>query len=201
MPTYEPMLDSSAAPWDGGPADELRLIAGLRAGDEDVFLELVDLYHHTLVRMAMHLVPSRVVAEDVAVEAWSRFVTCVDRIEGRFSVRTWLFRTLICCARHRCADNAPGDIPAVSHRSPDPPRPWGTDALERLASADGRELVGTTLAGLPREQREVVALRDVSGLTATEVGEILGFTEPEQRALLHRGRITIRNELHDYLQR
>jgi RNA polymerase sigma-70 factor (ECF subfamily) len=201
MPTYEPMLDSSAIPLDGGSADELRLIAALRAGDEDVFLELVDQYHSRLVRMAMHHVPSRADAEVVAVEAWSRLIASADRWDGRTSLRTWLVRTVICDARHRCADAAPDGVSAESGTRRDPPSAWGADALRRLSSTDGRESVGASVAGLPRDQREVVLLRDVWGFSTPEVCDILGLTEPDQRVLLHRGRTTVRDELDDWLQR
>jgi RNA polymerase sigma-70 factor (ECF subfamily) len=176
------------------------MIAGLRRGHEDVFLEVVDRYHGTLVRLAMHYIPSRAVAEDLAVAAWSRLIACVDRFDGRTSLRTWLLRTLIRDARHRCTEMARGDPSAARGRRRDRPDAWSADALDRLTSSDVRTLLHTSVAALPRDQREVIALRDVSGLSASEVCEILELTGSDLRALLHRGRTTIRNELDDYLR-
>ncbi len=200
MPTYEPMLDPSEVPSDGRTADELRLIAGLRAGDESVFLEAVDRYHRTMVRMAMHFTPSRDVAEDAAVEAWSRLVSSVDHFGGCSSLRAWLLGAVICCARRRSEEIPSDDLPVAPSQRGDSPSQWGEDAWDRLVSEEGRSLVSPFVAGLPHNQREVVVLYDVFGLSATDVGDILDLSEPAQRALLHRGRTTIRSALDAYLR-
>jgi RNA polymerase sigma-70 factor (ECF subfamily) len=44
----------------------------------------------------------------------------------------------------------------------------------------------------------VVSLRDVHGLDASEVCEILGVSAANQRVLLHRGRARLRETLADY---
>ena len=48
---------------------------------------------------------------------------------------------------------------------------------------------------LPSRQRRVIALRDVSGLGANEVCELLDLTPENQRVLLHRARAKVRAAL------
>jgi len=45
--------------------DEHELLARLRAGDESAFIDVVDRYHLTMVRLAATYAPSRSVAEEV----------------------------------------------------------------------------------------------------------------------------------------
>ena len=45
---------------------------------------------------------------------------------------------------------------------------------------------------LPRQQREVVTLRDVQGMSSGEVCAVLGISQVNQRVLLHRGRSKVR---------
>jgi RNA polymerase sigma-70 factor (ECF subfamily) len=52
---------------------------------------------------------------------------------------------------------------------------------------------------LPPRQREVLALRDLEGLAAVDVCNILGLTDTHQRVLLHRARSRVRGVLERYL--
>src|SRR5215472_14460712 len=80
---------------------DAKLVAALRAGDEDAFRRLVDEWHSMMVRVAQIFVPSRAVAEDVVQETWLRVLGALDRFEGRSSLRTWVFRILVNTAKTR----------------------------------------------------------------------------------------------------
>ena len=69
---------------------------------------------------------------------------------------------------------------------------------EAESRVDALKLTGMlrgALNGLPGRQREVVLLRDVEGLTSTEVCSVLSISEANQRVLLHRGRGKLRQVL------
>jgi RNA polymerase sigma-70 factor (ECF subfamily) len=50
---------------------------------------------------------------------------------------------------------------------------------------------------MPARQRAVVMLRDVDGLRADEVCELLELSRANERVLLHRGRSRLRQALED----
>ncbi|MFU8806353.1 MAG: RNA polymerase sigma factor, partial [Bradymonadaceae bacterium] len=52
---------------------------------------------------------------------------------------------------------------------------------------------------LPPKQRSVVILRDVEGLDAAEVCELLKVSDGNQRVLLHRGRVSVRDAVDRHL--
>lgn len=181
------------------------LVRRLQAGDEQAFVSLVESYHAAMVALAMHFVPSRAVAEEVAQDAWLGVVRGIHRFEGRSSLKTWLFRILVNRARTagRRERQAPtpeaGRWPAVdpSRFGPDgtwsdPPADWPDDVDDRLAAREAVDRLRSMLARLPAAQRQVVVLRDVEGLSAAEVCEILDVTDGNQRVLLHRGRSRLR---------
>ena len=85
----------------GATADDQRIIAGLRAGNETTFTEMVDRYNGSLVRVAMRYVPSRAVAEEVVQDTWIGVIEGIDRFEGRSTIKTWLYKILIYKARAR----------------------------------------------------------------------------------------------------
>ena len=55
--------------------------------------------------------------------------------------------------------------------------------------------IQTAIDQLPSAQRDVLTLRDVEGMTATDACEILGLRQGHQRVLLHRARSRLRNVL------
>ena len=59
-------------------------------------------------------------------------------------------------------------------------------------------LVDRALSALPPRQRQVVTMRDVSGMTAEEVCAALGISPTNQRVLLHRARAALRPALAEY---
>jgi RNA polymerase sigma-70 factor (ECF subfamily) len=197
--------------------DERELIARLRAGDEDAFMELVERYGPLMLRIAQTYVRSRAVAEDVVQEAWLGVLNGIDRFEGRSSLKTWILRIVANQARTRgqregrsvplSALDGDGEAAvdpdrffgADQARHPGawsvPPEPWPEDAL---LAEETLEQVRTAIAQLPPRQQEVIVLRDVEGWDPAEVSEALGLTDGNQRVLLHRARSKVRGELERY---
>ena len=197
-------------------ASDEQLLLALRAGDERAFLVLVRTHHASLVRVARGYVGRVDVAEEVAQEAWQGFLESLPRFEPRAAtLKTWLFRILVNCARarHRKERHSvpmssltrttdDDDGPAVSpdrfsaegevwagHWS-SPPRKFVLD--DPAVSRETRELLTAAIHGLPEQQREVMTLRDVEGFGAEEVCTALGLNETNQRVLLHRARSKVR---------
>jgi len=54
--------------------------------------------------------------------------------------------------------------------------------------------------GLPDNQRQVITLRDVEGVSAEDVCNILTISETNQRVLLHRARTKVRHVLDPYVR-
>ena len=204
-------------------ADETRLLSALRDGDETAFTELVERYHGPLKRLARTFGATDAVAEEIVQETWLGALKGLDRFEERSSIKTWLFTILENQARRRAGrerrsvpfsslagEDEDHDSPVVDPGRfqgndrcwPDhwaaPPRPWSEPHL-RLAAIEAREQLRGALAGLPPQQKLVVALRDVEGLASNEVCEVLEISEANQRVLLHRGRAAIRTLLEEYV--
>ena len=184
------------------------LVVRLRAGDEAAFAALVERYHPSLLRLAETMVPSRAIAEEVVQETWLGVVRGIDKFEGRSSLRTWVFHILVNRARttgvreKRRAPAFTDWIPAVEPSRfgqdgawVDPPTPWPDDVDDRLAAEMLAGRVRARLSHLPELQRQVVTLRDLEGLGAAEVCELLAISDANQRVLLHRGRSRSRSML------
>jgi RNA polymerase sigma-70 factor (ECF subfamily) len=176
------------------------LIDRLRAGDEDAFAAVVRAHHAALCRLARTFVGSSAVAEEVVQDTWLAVVRGVDRFEGRSSLRTWLFRILV----NRARSTATRERRRESDGDPDddrfdgtgvwsaPPVPWSEQVEDRIVAEQVATVARDLLETLPDAQRQVVVLRDVEGLSAVEVSELLSVSAGNQRVLLHRGRARLR---------
>ena len=205
--------------------DEAGLVQALQRGDERVFAAVMDWYSGSLLRLAMAFVPSRAVAEEVVQETWMGVLEGIGRFEGRSSFKTWLFRILTNRAKTRGtrerryepfglpgADSDGDDGPSLEDSLfvtegsraghwADPPQGWEADTPERaLLSKECRTAIEEAIDGLPNNQRQVITLRDVEGVSAEEVCNILTISETNQRVLLHRARTKVRMVLDPYVR-
>jgi RNA polymerase sigma-70 factor (ECF subfamily) len=205
------MGSPSASGSASGVGGEERELAALRAGDETAFLALVSRHHGAMLRVAAMFVKSRASAEEVVQEAWIGVLKGLHLFEGRSSLRSWIFKILVNCAKTRGMHDARAVVIALDELvdegpsvSPDrfrddterwpghwsqPPEPW-PDA--RVESSEMVALVRQALETLPEAQRTVMSLRDVDGWDSGEVCELLGISEGNQRVLLHRARSKVR---------
>ena len=161
-------------------------------GSEEAFAELVDRHHPAMVRLAGSYV-SPAEAEEVAQEAWIAVLNGAERFQRRSSFKTWLFRVVI----NRASATAQEDAPGEPEKLPVPPQPWSPE--EQLQTRQTLACVALAIAKLPALQQRVVTLRDVDGWSSNEVCELLGITAANQRLLLHRARIQLRNALEESL--
>jgi RNA polymerase sigma-70 factor (ECF subfamily) len=203
---------------DPALARDRAVVAALRRGDEGAFVELVDRYHASMVRLALAWVTDRAAAEDTAQEAWLGMLRGLDSYAERASLKTWLFGILVNCARARQRRDRRSipfsDLPPDRDEAtvdPDrflpqghrwaghwatPPADWPED---HLLSSEVRAHLERALTHLPNRQRAVVILRDVEGWPSSEICALIGISPGNERVLLHRARATIRRELEQYL--
>jgi RNA polymerase sigma-70 factor (ECF subfamily) len=184
--------------------DDAELVDRLRAGDESAFVALVGLYQVRMLRLAEATVGSRAVAEEVTQDTWLAVVRGVERFEGRSSLKTWLFHILLNRARSAAGREQRAGRPDESiaedrfDRSgawASPPEVWSDRVDDRLVAEHLATRVQQLLPELPDSQRQVVVLRDLEGLSPSDVAGLVGVTDGNQRVLLHRGRARLRQLL------
>ena len=204
--------------------DEAALVAGLRAGEEDAFAQLVDQYHRLLVRIARRFVSSDDTADEVVADTWLAVIRGIHTFEGRSTLKTWLVRILtnraisrgvrdarqtpfsslgvaeVADERGGFAENQFADQgPSRGHWiAAGTVRRWGDSPLDQVVAREMVAVVHEAAAALPDAQRAVFTLRDIEGWTSDEVIEALGLTAANQRVLLHRGRARVRTALDRY---
>ena len=194
-------------------SEELALLEAARAGDARAFERLVAPYRKQLEAHGYRMLGSLADADDVAQETLVRAWKGLGGYEGRASVRTWLHRiatnvALDVSARRKPralpnergapsdprAGLAPPDLDPV-WLDPAPPDLWEELPESPEASVSARESVGlaflVAIQRLPATQRAALLLREVLGMSAAEVADLLETTVPAVNSALQRARAAL----------
>lgn len=185
-------------------ATERRLVERLQRQDEAAFNELVRTYEQRVFALVQRMIGDRAEAEDLAQEVFVTVFKSIGSFRGDSKLSTWLYRVTTNHCKNRIKylgrrarpgkeawDEREDGVPSATMQTAAVvPRP----DLE----AEGRQtevLVRRALATLADDQRELVVLRDVEGLTYEEIQGITGLAEGTVKSKLHRARLALTKAL------
>jgi RNA polymerase sigma-70 factor (ECF subfamily) len=171
-----------------GGTEEARLVrqAVLRAkqGDPEGIRSLYDRFHVDVLRYVNTFVRDYHEAEDIAHNVFAKLITAITRYEDRaVPFSAWIMRV----ARNAALDHlrARRAVPTEDVRAAAP---------EHRNVEMVRDII-EALQELPQDQREVMVLRHVIGLTPGEIAGTLEKTESSIHGLHHRGRRSLQGAL------
>jgi RNA polymerase sigma-70 factor (ECF subfamily) len=163
-----------------------RAIARAKQGDREALRYLYVQYADNVYGYVASIVKDEHEAEDITQLVFAKLMTKLAQYEQRqVPFTSWLLRLAHNAALDHLRRRLP--TPAEEVRSPD----------ERFdgPTSDDVQVVSQALAELPEDQRTVVVLRHVVGLTPGEIAERLGKSENSIHGLHHRGRRALQSHL------
>jgi RNA polymerase sigma factor (sigma-70 family) len=161
-----------------------QLVALFRAGHDEAFQVIYDRYHKRLEAYARRMLGGNHDAEDVLQEVFVRAYRALLSGDRELAVKAWLFRIV----HNRCIDEIRRSAPPTveiqditESRSHDPAHEADArESLRRLLEDIGR---------LPEQQRSALLLRELSGISYSEVADVLDTSVPAVKSLLVRARM------------
>jgi RNA polymerase sigma-70 factor, ECF subfamily len=177
--------------------DETLLLARARGGDVSAFEEVVRRHQRRVYGVALRIVRSHAVADDVAQEAFVRAWRSLDRFEVTRPFAPWVCRIAANLAVNHVRSPVAREDPLVEdrERAVDP----GSDPLGSLLDAEAREVLEGALGSLSAEQRAVFVLRTVEEMSYREIAEALGVSPGTVMSRLFRARERLARSLAPYL--
>jgi RNA polymerase sigma-70 factor, ECF subfamily len=163
-----------------------RAVTRAKAGDPEGIHYLYVRYADDVLRYVAGFLRDHHEAEDITQNVFAKLMTAIVKYEEReVPFDAWIMRV----ARNAALDHlrARRAIPTEEVRLADTGR--AETALDR-----GRAL-RQALEDLPEDQREVLVLRHIAGLTPIEIASTLEKSESSVHGLHHRGRRTLRANL------
>lgn len=172
-----------------------QLLVQARAGDRAALEALLLRHQAEVYRFGMKMCRDPEDAKDVLQDTLLALARGVRDFRGASSLSTWLYTVTrsFCIKKRRKRKHAPVHVDSIEHTTAladDAPAPD-----ERVATREAQHAVEKAIASLEPMYREVLLLRDVEGLTAPEVSEVLGLSIQAVKSRLHRARMAVRENL------
>jgi len=159
------------------------LILRAKAGDQAAWTQIYEHYAPKIYRYIYVRIGDAEVAEDLQADVFVRMLEGLHRYEDRgWPLSAWLYRiahdrTIDCLRRQRRRQQEPLEAWTASYDGPE----QGVGA--QLVYDELRRSLGD----LTDDQRLVIQLRFLVGLSIQDVAQHLGRTEGSVKALQHRG--------------
>lgn len=163
-----------------------QVVSAAQHGDPRAITALVSGSHAHVQRFARTLCSTPEDAEDAAQEALIVLYRKIGTLRTAAALASWMFSIV----RNECVRRS--RLRLTRHAPPATTEPSAEDAtLARLEM----ERIVAAIAGLPVEQRAVLVLRDIQGLSGAATAEALCLNRAAMKSRLHRGREALRARL------
>jgi RNA polymerase sigma-70 factor (ECF subfamily) len=190
---------SPAVAFDNGEQSDEAIIEQVLNGNTALFELLMRRHNERVYRAARAIVRDEREAEDVMQQAYVNAYTHLAQFNGNAQFSTWLTRIAVNEALSRVRrqdrfepfeDESSNVTPFIAHDPAENPE-------RQTFVRELRQLLEWAIDELPDGMREVFMLRDVEGLSTSEVAQCLGVSEDVVKTRLSRGRATLRRLLLD----
>jgi RNA polymerase sigma-70 factor (ECF subfamily) len=171
---------------NGGSQLTRRAVARAKAGDSEGIHFLYVRYADDVLRYVASFVRDHHEAEDITQNVFAKLMSAIKKYEHRdVPFDAWILRV----ARNAALDHlrAKRAIPTEEVRV--------ADTGSAQTSLDRGRALRQALEQLPDDQREVLVLRHIVGLSPVEIAGTLDKTESSVHGLHHRGRRSLRVSL------
>ncbi len=163
-----------------------QVVSAAQQGDIRAITTLLSGSHAHVRRFARTLCATPEDAEDAAQEALIVMYRKIGTLRATAALASWMFQIVRneCIRRTRVTLHRPAPSPTAEPSAEDA-------ALARLEI----ERIVDSISRLPPEQRAVLVLRDIHGLSGAATAQALDLSRAAMKSRLHRGRETLRSGL------
>lgn len=176
-------------------------------GDVEAFGRLVEVYQDRVYNLSYRLTHHRDKAWDLSQEAFMKAFAAIGNFKGEAKFYTWIYRIVL--NLHMNMEKSMGGKLEKRSVSMDCPR-WDEngpslrdevsngsdcDPSSSMVQAERKAAVQRAIMVLPFDQKQVVLLRDMEGLSYEEISEIISIPVGTVRSRLHRAREELKRRL------
>ncbi|MBQ3492032.1 MAG: sigma-70 family RNA polymerase sigma factor [Oscillospiraceae bacterium] len=182
-------------------SSEKALVQKAKAGDRDAFAALVSAYEGKIYNLALRYLGNREDAMDASQEVFLRVFRFLPGFQEESGFSTWIYRIGVNVCKDMLAKRTRrNELPL---EIPDDEEDYRTAEVadsrydpEAIAQqADLRKALADAIGDLPQQQREMIVLRDIQGLSYEEIAKVLALESGTVKSRLSRARENLRKKL------
>lgn len=180
--------------------NDVQLVNKINAGDDTAFEQLVHIYEKKVYTMALRMTGNQEDACDLSQEVFLRIYRSLAQFKNESSLSTWIYRlsSNVCIDFLRRRKKHP-QLPLVTEQEDGEHEIEISDMRYNPESEydkqEIRQQLAQALEYLTAEHRQIVVLRDISGLSYAEIASVLGIEEGTVKSRLFRSREQLRRLL------
>jgi len=184
-------------------AEDESLLAGLRAGCEEAYEQLIQRYQAPVYNLALRLLDDSGDASDVVQEVFLKVFRGVNQFRAQSAVKTWVYRIAVNEAHNRrrwLFRHRPNSVALEEAGADDQPyeRPLedgGPSPFQVAFNSERQALIEQALARINPIFREALVLREIEDCSYEEIAEILQISLGTVKSRILRGREALRKQL------
>ena len=184
--------------------DDSLLVIQAKNGSREAFSSLMELHQGRVYNLALRMTGSPEDAADLSQEAFLNAWRGLSGFQGDSSFSTWLYRLTnnVCIdflRREKRRQNVSSalslDDSEVDYANLIPDRSPSPQAV--LEGKELKEAIRRGLDQLSAEHRQVLVLREITGLSYGEIAAVTGLEEGTVKSRIARARLALRNILRE----
>jgi RNA polymerase sigma-70 factor (ECF subfamily) len=185
--------------WSDAASADWALVQQCVAADELACTRLVTDHQRMVYQLALHLLGDPQEALDLSQEVFLKVFRTLGQFRGQSTLRTWIYRIVVNQAsnrqrwwrrRHRSQQVRLDDLAATGGELPEQRGFSMPDRL--LQQRETSDRVWAALKRLPFDQRAVIVLREIDGLSYEEIATSLSVAVGTVKSRLARAREGLR---------
>jgi RNA polymerase sigma-70 factor, ECF subfamily len=186
--------------WSSMETTDQSLVEAARGGDPSALEELLLRHQPRVYRFGLKMCRDPEDAKDILQDTLLAAARTMKEFRGAASVSTWLYTIArsFCVKKRRRSKFAPEQEESLDAKPDGEARQVADPSRAPDELVAGRQVemaLEQAIGSLQPMYREVLLLRDVEGLSAPEVAEVLGLSVEAVKSRLHRARVMVRESV------
>jgi len=182
-------------------SSEKALVQQAKAGDRNAFAALVSAYEGKIYNLALRYLGNREDALDASQEVFLRVFRFLPGFQEESGFSTWIYRIGVNVCKDMLIKRSRRNEQSIEVEDEEQEQRTADIADVRydpelvMEQAELRTVLSAAIADLPEQQREVIVLRDIQGLSYEEIATVLSLESGTVKSRLSRARENLRKKL------